>query len=618
MTPSQGHDGQLKVGEQLLNRYLIEETIGIGGMGAVYRGRDMHFPSVEKLVAVKEMFNQAHDPEIRNSITKNFEREANLLATLSHPAIPRIYDYFTIQERSYLVLEYIPGKNLDMILRESSGFIPVSRVVGWAIEICDVLQYLHAHQPEAIIFRDMKPSNVMVNQHDQVVLIDFGIAKSFQFGEKGTMVGTEGYAPPEQYRGEATILADIYGLGATLHHLLSNRDPRKEPPFSFLERPIRQINPEVPLELEHIVNTALQYDPVDRFQSADEMKMALIDIARKQSPAIQAIARQLSTHTDGPQPLWTFKCEDEIRGSATVERGTVLFGSYDHNLYCLNMGSGKLNWKYMTDGGIVSRPIVVGDNVCFGSEDHRIHMVSARTGTVQWTYFTRGPIRSSPCIAHGHIFIGSDDFNLHAINLSSGRAVWNTGCGAPIRSTPIILNDSICFGNEAGDFFCLDFRGLVRWRFKAKRAITSSPAIAENLILFASLDGYLYALDVKSGWLVWRFRMDKGSISSPCIHNNSAFVGSIDGNIYAVDLRTAKEIWRFQTGHQVNGSPIIHKEMLYCSSVDGSLYCLDPQTGELKWKFACDKPLTASPVAYDQVIFIGSTNHLFYALPAFM
>ena len=126
-------------------------------MGSVYRARDMHFPNVTKLVAVKEMINTAPDPVVRQTIVQNFEREANLLATLNHPSIPRIYDYFTVESRSYLVLEFVHGKDMESILNDTNGFLPEDQVLTWAIELCDVLDYLHRHKPDPIIFRDMKP-----------------------------------------------------------------------------------------------------------------------------------------------------------------------------------------------------------------------------------------------------------------------------------------------------------------------------------------------------------------------------------------------------------------------------------------------------------------------------
>jgi len=121
-------------------------VIGIGGMGSVYRARDLHFPNVTKLVAVKEMINNAPDPLVRQTVIQNFEREANILVTLNHVAIPQIFDFFSINERSYLVLEYIHGKDLESILVENNNPLLEDNVIAWAIELCDVLDYLHSHK----------------------------------------------------------------------------------------------------------------------------------------------------------------------------------------------------------------------------------------------------------------------------------------------------------------------------------------------------------------------------------------------------------------------------------------------------------------------------------------
>ncbi len=438
-------------------------------MGSVYRARDQHFPTVVKLVAVKEMIIRTPDPLVRKTIVQNFEREANILATLNHPYIPRIYDYFTDGNRSYLTMEFINGKDLEAVISETAGFLSEERVLKWAIELCEVLQYLHDHKPDPLIFRDMKPSNVMVNLQDHIVLIDFGIAKPFQVGEKGTMIGTEGYSPPEQYRGEAGLLADIYAMGATLHHALTRRDPRLEPPFSFGERPIRKINPAVSLELEAVVNTALQYNPEDRFKSIEEMKEALL-AAGGQAGILNRVETKAPTAQSqgGIKPLWSFQCEDEVRGTPMYYDGSIYLGAYDHNLYCLNAADGAMKWKFATDGGVVTRPAVFEDNIFIGSEDQRLHVVSARTGKIVWTYYTDGRVRSSPRIAEGHVFIGSDDQYLHAVNLASGRAAWKFETAAPIRSTPFVAQEYVYAGCENGDFYCIDFRGQLKWHFKGK------------------------------------------------------------------------------------------------------------------------------------------------------
>lgn len=585
----------------------------MGGMGSVYRARDLHFPNVVKLVAVKEMINLAPDPLVRKTIVQNFEREANLLATLSHAAIPRIYDYFSEDNRSYLVLEFVHGKDLEAVINEAATFLPEDQVISWALQLCDVLDYLHRHKPDPIIFRDMKPSNVMVNHNGDIVLVDFGIAKTFQVGQKGTMIGTEGYSPPEQYRGEATEAADIYSLGATLHHALTRRDPRLEAPFSFAERPVRRINPNTSAELEAVVATALQYNPADRFAGAEAMKEALTGVARK-TGVLTRITTALSPKVDSIKPIWVFKCEDEVRGVPTLHQGSLFIGSYDNNLYALDAADGKFQWKYAADGGIVSRPAVFEGNVYFGSEDQRLHVVSARSGKVVWTYFTEGKVRSSPRIAEGHLFFGSDDLTLHAVNLVSGRAAWKFVTDDAIHCTPLVAHELIYFGTEGGTFYALDFRGEMRWRFQAKRAVTSSPIASRQAVYFASVDSTLYALDAKNGWATWRFRLGKGSVSSPALSDELIFVGAADGYIYCVDTRTAKEVWRFRTDNQVSGSPALYKDSLYCGSADGNMYCLEYRTGRQRWKFQTGGQIIGSPVVYDDILYFGSTDHQVYAL----
>jgi serine/threonine protein kinase len=599
----------------LFDRYEIQDVIGVGGMGSVYRARDNHFPNVVKLVAVKEMINQAPDPVIRQTIIQNFDREANILVTLNHPSIPKIFDYFSIDERSYLVIEYIQGKDLEAIITEHQDLFREDQVISWAIELCDVLDYLHNHKPDPIIFRDMKPSNVMINQQNHVMLVDYGIAKVFKYGQKQTMIGTEGYSPPEQYRGEATQVADVYSLGATLHHIFTHRDPRLEAPFTFIERPIRKYNPSIAPEIESVIGKALAYEPKDRYQTAAEMKSALIQAAKKTGSLSRInLSAPAVISEQTIKPLWSFQCEDEIRGSPAYDNGVVFVGSYDDNLYAVNAADGKLLWKYPTEGGIVSKPAIQDNSVCFGSEDRRLHAVSARSGKLLWTYYTEGPIRCSPKIASGQVFFGSDDGSLYAINLATSRLTWKIDAGAPVRSSPFISSDYLYFGCESGEFFCSDFRGQIIWRSKAKKGITSSPLVYQGTVFFTSLDSIFYAMDAKSGWSIWKFRMNKGSISSPCNAENLLYVGSADEFIYCIDASSAKENWRFKADHQVSGSPVYYKNAIYCGSADGNLYCIEYKSGKLRWRYSTRQSITGTPIINNDILYIGSTDHILYAL----
>lgn len=639
-----GRQGQvesgLQTGATLQNRYLIQGVLGVGGMGSVYRARDMRFPNVTKLVAVKEILNLAPDPTVREMIVKTFEREANILATLNHPSIPQIFDYFTQGDKSFLVQEYIEGKDLEAYLADTPGLLAEELVTDWSIQLCDVLSYLHSHRPDPIVFRDMKPSNVMLDHHNRIRLIDFGIARAFQAGQRGTMIGTEGYSPPEQYRGEASPAGDIYALGATLHHLITKQDPRLEPPFSFAERPIRQANSAVSTEFDAIVCTALNYNPADRFASAQAMKAALQSLRRSRTGVLggtghmgDAAAAGAAPHASagltavaGPAPaaaasgeaapVWRFKCEDEVRGSPVAANSLLYVGAYDNNLYALSAQDGQLVWKYATDGGLPGSPVVHGDLVLIGSEDRRLHAVNGRTGRIQWSYYTEGPVRATPRLTEGHVLVGSDDGYLHAVNLSTGRRAWRVQAGSAVRCRPAVSKEWLYFGCEGGEFFCCDYSGSFRWRFKAKRGITSSPLLHDEVVYFGSMDGHVYALDASSGWTIWKFRTGKPVVSSPAGSGNLVFVGSVDKCLYGIDIRSGREAWRFETGDQVTSSPAVHGETVYFGSVDGCVYALNSQTGKLRWKFRSGGPVTSSPMVADGLVFTGSLDQHVYALSA--
>jgi serine/threonine protein kinase len=418
------HLQTLPSGTVLQERYAVETVVGVGGMSLVYRGRDLRFKDVVRTCAIKEMFQSAPDSQTRLLTLKNFERESGLLATLSHPAIPKVYDFFEENNKIYLIMELIPGRDLEATLETMKAPVTEQRAGHWAIQICDVLHYIHNHTPEPIIFRDMKPSNIIVTPEERIILIDFGIARIFQQNQrKGTMIGTEGYAPPEQYRGIADVRGDIYALGATLHHLLTNVDPRTETPFTFHERPIRQINPEVSAELEAIVMQALEYEPAQRPQSAAEFKALLQSIPTLQgigtstpiNVSTPAVALRTSK-TAGTDLVWRFACEDEVRSSPHVREGTLYIGCYDTNLYAIDASNGEFRWKRATLGGISSSPTTWNDLVIVGSEDGQVYAIEARKGTPKWTFRTGRAVRSSPRIEDRIVYVGSDDQHIYAID----------------------------------------------------------------------------------------------------------------------------------------------------------------------------------------------------------
>ena len=280
-TPLAGATSQVGLGTGLLppqsmlaNRYIIFQKVGQGGMGAVYQATDTRLG--HKPVAVKEMSDAAiTDPLEKQQARQAFEQEAQMLATLNHPNLPRVTDNFSEGGKQYLVMDFIEGQALEEVLNQTPGFLDEEVVVDWGVQLCEVLDYLHRQQLP-VIFRDLKPANIMLDRDGKVKLIDFGIARLFKPGKAADTAsfGTAGYAPPEQYgKGQTDARSDIYALGATLHNLLTKHDPAQTP-FHF--PPVRSLNSNVSGAVDQAILRAVAQNPNQRWQSARQMQHALV------------------------------------------------------------------------------------------------------------------------------------------------------------------------------------------------------------------------------------------------------------------------------------------------------------------------------------------------------
>jgi len=259
----------LEIGSLVDGKYKILNKVGQGGMSVVYLAMN---EKANKQWAVKE---------VRKDGIKDFEvvkqglvAETDILKKLNHPHLPSIIDVIDTEDSFIIIMDYIQGNSLNKALDEY-GAQPQEYVIDWAKQLCDVLGYLHSRTP-AIIYRDMKPANIMLKPDGNVTLIDFGTAREFK--EKNladtTCLGTVGYAAPEQFggMGQTDARTDIYCLGATLYHLVTGMNPC-EPPYEI--KPIREINPALSSGLERILLKCTQRDPNDRYQSAAELMYAL-------------------------------------------------------------------------------------------------------------------------------------------------------------------------------------------------------------------------------------------------------------------------------------------------------------------------------------------------------
>jgi serine/threonine protein kinase len=265
--------GRLPAQSHLAGVYIINGTVGQGGMAAVYQATDIRNNSQ---VAIKEMSQDSLAPSELKEALDSFVQEAELLMGLRHKGLPRVSGHFSEGSRHYLVMEYIEGKTLEQRQTAAGGkALPERDVLAWADQICDVLTYLHSRRPP-IIFRDLKPANIMVTASGRIKLIDFGIARVFVPGRtRDTQVlGTPGFAPPEQYgKAQTDPRADVYALGCTLYQLLSGYDPASTP---FALPPLNSRNPSISPYVQVAIERATKLDRESRFRSVAEFQRMLL------------------------------------------------------------------------------------------------------------------------------------------------------------------------------------------------------------------------------------------------------------------------------------------------------------------------------------------------------
>ncbi len=634
---SQSSENILAKGSVLQKRYEIIKVLGVGGMGAVYLAQDLRFSGAKRMCAIKEMTSNTPDPQVRRLGVETFKREANLLVQLRHPGIPTISDFFTESVRSYLVMEYVKGENLEEVLEKTEGMLDEDRVLNWTVQICDVLVHLHGQTPP-IVFRDLKPANIMLGDGEKIALIDFGIAKTFETGEKHTMIGTEGYSPPEQYKGMMDPRVDIYALGATLHHLLTKRDPRLEPPFTFHDEPAKLLNPTLSQETNDLTMKALEYDADKRFQTAQELQDVVSATLNrdksapgKASSGTQVLPSSPSSHT---MPLTEQPAVPQQQPPQPYPPPQQPYPppqyppqypppqypyqypppSYPHPGPMPGMEDAELAvddsilpiWKFKCEDEVRGSPTADENNLYIGVYDNNVYALDLKSGKFQWKYPTEGGIAVRPSVYKDRLIFGSEDRIVYAIT-TTGRLVWTCPTEGRIRSSAVVEFDHAFFGSDDHRLYALNAQtGRVIWRFEAIDAIRSSPKLGNDMVYTGSEDGHVYAIDMSKGTARWKFRANRNITSSPALYENIIVIGSSDWNVYGLDAKTGYSIWQLRTGKSVISSPVILDDTAYIGSTDNNLYAIDVKSGKLQWKFDAGSPIVSTPAITNEAVYFGT------------
>jgi serine/threonine protein kinase len=559
---------QLKPGKMLRQRYRVLKQIGQGGFGAVYKAEDTELG--QRLLAIKEMSQQGLSQQDIDEGIAAFKREALMLAGLMHEHLPRIYDHFEENERWYLVMDYIEGETLeDRFNKSRDGSLPLIMALQIALQLCDVLDYLHTRQPP-IIFRDLKPANIILTPTGDLFLIDFGIARHFKPGQARDTIafGSPGYAAPEQYgKAQTTTRADIYSLGAILHQMLSGDDPSLSP-FRFA--PLAGQDP----ALQRLVMSMLEMDESKRPASVTEVRQVLQRIKDQPvspvpmppRPGQLLPAAPLALHLPAipaPAPFAPKLVYEHhygfVRAVAWSPDSLYATSATDAIVRVWNAQSGQNLCSYREHLGVIKHMArSPGDTrIASISEENKVHIWDGSTGKTAAIYPGDPKPGFSPNI--GQLLAWSSDGAYLAVAGTRYINIWATDqfqhrVIARIRSKAAFGFHAICWAPDGQSLAATQANNVIIYRLGAKMKTSYYRYNAQVCAVAWSPDGkYLASGGYDRVVHIWDIQNDR-FIGAYQGHSQpiSALAWSPDSRrIVSGSLATSVNIWDALTGQPI-------------------------------------------------------------------
>lgn len=632
--------------------YDVLAEVGRGEFGIVWQGRHRQ---LHREVAIKQLAGPA-----TAEYTSRFQREARILAQMDHPHVVTVYDYREQDALRLLVMELLPGGTFAD--RRAAG-MSVETAIAAAMAAASGLHHVH---DRGILHRDVKPENLMFDRRGTLKVTDFGIARgdvleatSINLTHAGEFFGTPAYVSPEQAghalaQGWPPIDArsDQYSLAAVLYEALSGQLTHDTAGGAVAlctrrmnenARPLREVAPMVPAEVETVVMKALSRSPSDRFSTTEDFAIELGAAATNALGPEWRARSEVQLRDTGPILQSTLGSRVPEVAPAAPARGrgltmavvvvVVLLAALGSVLLLTRHSSSSsasggtsppaqastLNlhlakaWSYDTGGDVFSSPAVGGGLVVVGSDDGSVYGLNAETGARVWKRSTGGPVRSSPTLAGNRVFVGSNDGKLYALDLLTGSVVWKASIGFEIVSSPAVGGDTVVVGSN--HLYGFDVAtGAKRWAFAPQQPIVSSPAIAGDTVVVGSNDHFVYGIALADGKERWHLRTADAVQSSPTIAGGVAYVGGLDGNVYAVNAETGASKWAADLGAPVKSSPVVSANWLYVGTDGGRLAALELATGNIVWSFRTPDRIDSSPTVVNDVVVVGCEDGNVYAI----
>jgi serine/threonine protein kinase len=549
-------------------RYRIVARVGTGGFGAVYKAIDVE--NNQQPVAIKEIKLTGLKPQEMIEATDTFNREVQILSPLSHPNLPRVHAHFTDTNHWYLVMDYIEGQTLESYLAANGGKLPPEEVLAIGLQLCTVLDYLHTREP-AIIFRDLKPSNVMLTLYRQVYLIDFGTARLFKPGRPRDTIafGSPGYAAPEQYgKAQTTPRADIYSLGALLHHMLTGRDPA-ESPFQFAL--LRACDKQLPADLEKLIARMVEQEVSKRPESATEVKKELERCSTERTRGVYAQPGTLSSpiyqpgSDFGQAPPASWATSKPSLAQVQQQLGLPVTSS------SVNPSSTKNK---------ISRRALVGGGVAL--------TIAGSIGLLQMTTAMGRPQPHRE---------GQPDPNDHTIRVYKGHAAsvrsvaWSRTLANSVQRGPYIASASSDKTVQVWEAQT----GILFNAFRLPAAVVAMAWSADGRYIISSDGRDNYVRDVQTSNVVFKHQLGPGEphVTAVAWSQNSRYFAMAGKAVQVFDITTKKLISICQASdnsiYSIAWAP--HSDTLIAmGGADGEVYQWNSLTGEVSSAYSIRAP----------------------------
>jgi outer membrane protein assembly factor BamB/serine/threonine protein kinase len=624
-----------RIGQQL-GSYRLTRLLGRGGFADVYLGEHIYLKTRAAVKVLQTRLSNQSDLD-------SFLNEARTIAHLAHPNIVRVLDFGVSDGTLFLVMDYAPNGTLRQ--HHPKGIpLPMTTIIPYVKYISSALQYAH---DKKLVHRDVKPENMLLGAHNEVLLSDFGIALIAQSSRHQNMqdvIGTVAYMSPEQIQGKPRAASDQYSLGLVVYEWLSGYRPF-DGTFTELctqhmfapPPPLKEKMPAIDPAIEQVVTIALAKDPKQRFGSVTAFANALEQAADRQ--------RELPTRISIPPPVRQVlgsKAEALVCGLSEPETARLEPTVRSEDLPVSQQASGQ-------------KPEALAQSLR-NTEEVRIEP----TVQAQGPPFSLGrsstlPLHSTPQDSSRNVaspslqkrrlggrfswlmggvvglillLVGLIITIRLIMPMQGGPSVtpmhpnpivqeWVFPTGDFVYSSPTVVNGVLYVGSNDNKVYAIDAStGQQKWTFPTGNAVWSSPMVVDGVLYIGSDDHKVYAIDASTGQQKWAFPTGDGVPSSPTVVNGVLYVGSRDGKVYAIDAGTGQQKWTFSTGNAVWSSPTVVNEVLYVGSDDHNVYAIDAGTGQQKWTFSTGNGAPSSPAVVNGVLYIGSSNGNVYAVDA--